>query len=141
MIVLEAKLKGTEDQFVRLDEAIRTAQFVRNSCIRYWLDNKGVVKGDLSKLCAQLASEFEWANKLNSMARQASAERAWQSIARFFRDLRKTHAQSNIKHRDGSYRMTVGRSHSPMDLQQGCLSSGGLVTSTSIKLPKSNECG
>jgi len=33
----------------------------------------------LSKL-----SEFEWANKLNSMARQASAERAWQSINRFY---------------------------------------------------------
>ena len=64
--------------------AIRTAQFVRNSCIRYWMDNRGVGKGDLSKLCAVLAKEFEWANKLNSMARQASAERAWQSIARFY---------------------------------------------------------
>ncbi len=77
MIVLETKLKGTVEQYGRLDEAIRTAQFVRNSCIRYWLDNRGVGKGDLSKLCAQLASEFEWAKKLNSMARQASAERAW----------------------------------------------------------------
>lgn len=77
MIVLETKLKGTVEQYGRLDEAIRTAQFVRNSCIRHWLDNRGVGKGDLSKLCAQLASEFEWAKKLNSMARQASAERAW----------------------------------------------------------------
>ena len=84
MIVLEAKLKGTIEQYGRLDEAIRTVQFVRNSCIRYWMDNRGVGKGDLSKLCAILAKEFEWANKLNSMARQASAERAWQSIARFY---------------------------------------------------------
>jgi len=89
MIVLEAKLKGTEEQYGWLDEAIRTAQFVRNSCIRYWMDNKGVGKGDLSKLCAQLAKQFEWANKLNSMARQASAERAWQSIARFYSNCRK----------------------------------------------------
>jgi len=68
IIVLETKQKGTDKQYGRLDEAIRTAQFVRNSCIRYWMDNKGVSKGDLSKLCAQLAKEFEWANKLNSMA-------------------------------------------------------------------------
>ena len=63
MIVLETKLKGTDDQYGRLDEAIRTAQFVRNSCIRYWMDNQGVGKGDLSKLCAQLAETFEWAKK------------------------------------------------------------------------------
>jgi len=89
MIVLEAKLKGTEEQYERLDEAIRTAQFVRNSCIRYWMDNKGVGKGELSKLCAQLAKEFSFTNKLNSMARQASAERAWQSIARFYNNCKK----------------------------------------------------
>ncbi len=84
MIVLETKLKGTNEQYGRLDEAIRTSQFVRNSAIRYWMDNLGAGKGDLSKLCAVLAKEFEWAGKLNSMARQASAERAWQSIARFY---------------------------------------------------------
>ena len=88
MIVLEAKLKGTDDQYGRLDEAIRTSQFVRNSCIRYWIDNRGVGKNELSKLCAQLAKEFEWAGKLNSMARQASAERAWQSISRFYANCR-----------------------------------------------------
>lgn len=88
MIVLETKLKGTDEQYGRLDEAIRTSQFVRNSCIRYWMDNRGVGKSDLSKLCAQLAKEFEWASSLNSMARQASAERAWQSIARFYANCR-----------------------------------------------------
>jgi putative transposase len=89
MIVLEAKLKGTDEQYGRLDEAIRTAQFVRNSCIRHWIDNKGVGKNELSKLCAVLAREFEWATKLNSMARQASAERAWQSIVRFYDNCKK----------------------------------------------------
>lgn len=88
MIVLEAKLKGTDNQYGRLDEAIRTSQFVRNSCIRYWIDNRGVGKNELSKLCAQLSKEFKWAGKLNSMARQASAERAWQSIARFYANCR-----------------------------------------------------
>lgn len=89
MIVLEVKLKGADEQYEKLDEAIRTAQFVRNSCIRYWIDNKGVGKSDLSKLCAVLAKDFEWATKLNSMARQASAERAWQSIARFYDNCKK----------------------------------------------------
>lgn len=46
MIVLETKLKGTLEQYGRLDEAIRTAQFVRNSAIRYWIDNQGGGKSD-----------------------------------------------------------------------------------------------
>ena len=89
MIILETKLKGTNEQYGRLDEAIRTSQFVRNSCIRYWMDNRNIGKGDLSKLCAQLAKQFEWATKLNSMARQASAERACQSINRFYSNCKK----------------------------------------------------
>jgi len=89
MIVLETKLKGAIEQYKRLDEAIRTAQFVCNSCIRYWMDNRSVGKGDLSKLCAQLAKQFEWATKLNSMARQASAERACLSINRFYSNCKK----------------------------------------------------
>jgi hypothetical protein len=40
---MEAKLlNGTAEQYQALDEAIRTAQFVRNKCVRYWMDNKGV---------------------------------------------------------------------------------------------------
>ncbi len=39
MLVVEAKLKnGTLEQYHRLDEAIKTSQFVRNSCVRYWMD-------------------------------------------------------------------------------------------------------
>jgi putative transposase len=44
MLVFEAKLEGTKQQYERLDEAIRTARFVRNSCIRYWMDNQGIDK-------------------------------------------------------------------------------------------------
>ena len=36
MLVFEAKLEGEKQQYERLDEAIRTARFIRNSCIRYW---------------------------------------------------------------------------------------------------------
>jgi putative transposase len=92
MLVFEAKLEGLNEQYQALDEAIRTARFVRNSCLRYWMDNKGVGRYDLSKFCAVLAAntEFPWVAKLNSMARQASAERAWSAIARFFDNCKKS---------------------------------------------------
>jgi putative transposase len=89
MLVFESKLDGTSEQYERLDEAIRTARFVRNSCLKYWLDNRGVGKYELSAYCAVLAKEFPWANNLNSMARQASAERAWSAIARFYDNCKK----------------------------------------------------
>jgi putative transposase len=84
MLVFEAKLEGRNEQYRKLDEAIRTARFVRNACLRYWMDNKNIGRYELSAYCAVLAQEFPWANKLNSMACQASAQRAWSAIARFF---------------------------------------------------------
>ena len=86
MIVIEAKLKGTASQYAKLDEAIRTAQFVRNKCLRFWMDNKGVTRNDLQKLCSQLAKNREtpWVKQFNSQARQSSADRAWQAISRFY---------------------------------------------------------
>ena len=89
MLVFEAKLEGTKEQYERLDEAIRTARFVRNICLRYWMDNKGIGRYELSAYCAVIAKEFPWAKKLNSMARQASAERAWSAIARFYDNCKK----------------------------------------------------
>jgi len=83
MITLEFKLKGKAQQYRIIDEMIRTAQFVRNKTLRYWIDNQGVKLVDLYKQCAIMAKEFEWAGKLNSMARQASAERAIFAIQRF----------------------------------------------------------
>ena len=86
MLVIEFKLKGKTDQFKRIDEAIRTGQFVRNSCLKYWQENRGTTKNELQKYCAVLAAnpEFTWAKKLNSQARQAHADRAWSAISRFF---------------------------------------------------------
>jgi putative transposase len=89
MLVYEFKLKGKQQQFNLIDEAIRTALFIRNSCVRYWLDNKQVGKYDLSSYCKILAKNFEWASKLNSMARQASADRAWSAISRFYSNCKK----------------------------------------------------
>jgi putative transposase len=87
--VFEFKAYGKPRQYAAIDEAIRTGQFIRNKCLRYWIDNPGVSKYDLNKQCAVLAKEFPFANELNSTARQASAERAWTSIARFFDQCKK----------------------------------------------------
>jgi putative transposase len=85
MIVREAKLKhGTEEQYSAIDEAIRAAQFIRNKAVRYWMDNQGASKADLYSICKDLAKEFDFAKKLNSAARQASAERAWAAISSFY---------------------------------------------------------
>jgi putative transposase len=89
MLVFEFKAYGKSKQYLAVDEAIRTAQFVRNSCIRLWMDNKGTGKNDLQKYCSVLAQQFSFANELNSMARQASAERAWSSINRFYENCKK----------------------------------------------------
>jgi putative transposase len=84
MIVLECKLKGKDKQYRALDEAIRTALFVRNKSVRYWLDNQGVGRTELMRHNTQLRAEFEWCKKLNSHACQASVDRAWFSITRFY---------------------------------------------------------
>jgi putative transposase len=89
MFVLEFKIKAKQQQYQAIDNAIRTSQFIRNKCLRHWMDNQGVNKYDLSAYCKVLAHEFKFANELNSQARQASAERAWSSISRFFDNCKK----------------------------------------------------
>lgn len=88
MIIYEAKLEGTQSQYEQLDGAIRTGRFVRNSIVRAWMDNQIKSRNDAYKYCKVLADDpqFPWAKQLNSMARQAHAERAWASIERFYRN-------------------------------------------------------
>ena len=90
MLVIDAKLKGTKSQYSKLDEAIRTGQFIQNSCLGHWEENIGVTRNDLQKLCSKLAKNKEtpWAGKLNSQARQAHADRAWTAISRFYENCR-----------------------------------------------------
>ncbi len=89
MLVFEFKTYAKTAQFVAIDEAIRATQFIRNKCIRYWMENPKVSKYDLNKQCAILAAEFPFANNLNSMARQSAAERAWAAISRFYDNCKK----------------------------------------------------
>jgi putative transposase len=67
MLVLEAKVEGTKEQYEKLKEAIRTARFFRNICLRYWMDKKDIGKYELSAYCAVVA-QFELAKNLNYMA-------------------------------------------------------------------------
>jgi len=90
MLVFEFKAYGKSSQIAAVNEAIRTAQFVRNSCLRYWMDNQKIDKYDLNKYCAVLAKDFPFADELNSQARQASAERAWSAISRFYENCKKS---------------------------------------------------
>jgi putative transposase len=89
MLVLEFKAYGKTEQFKAIDEAIRICQFIRNKSIRLWMDGGAKSWFDLSKYCAIWAKEFDFANKLGAMARQASAERAWASISRFYDNCKK----------------------------------------------------
>lgn len=86
MIVYEAKLEGIDSQYRKLDEALPTGLFVRNACLRYWIDGHAKTRNDLSAYCKVLSDnpDFPWVRKLNSMARQAMSERTWAAISRFF---------------------------------------------------------
>jgi putative transposase len=50
----------------------------------------------LSAYCVVLQKEFPWAKKLNSMARQASAERVWSAIARFYDNCKQKSAKKGF---------------------------------------------
>ncbi len=89
MLVFEFKTYGKRQQFYAVDQAIRTVQFIRNKAIRLWMDGEKIDKNDLSKYCAVLAKEFPFCDELNSMARQASAERSWSAISRFYDNCKK----------------------------------------------------
>src|ERR671933_546988 len=84
MIVLEFKAKGKTTQYAAIDEAILTAQFVRNKAIRHWMDNSCVGQKELYRIAKKLRQEFPFAKALNSSACQAAIERAYSAIARFY---------------------------------------------------------
>lgn len=84
MLVLEFKVKGKQNQFRAVDEAIRTAQFIRNKCLRYWMEGKNVSRAELYRYNTQLRAAYDFVKPLNSHACQASVERCWSGIARFY---------------------------------------------------------
>lgn len=84
MLIYEYKLRVSTAQRAAIDEAIRVVQFIRNKCVRLWMDEHGIGANDLQTACGRLAQEFAFAARLNSQARQAAADRAWAAIGRFY---------------------------------------------------------
>ena len=88
MLIYEYKVVGTPKQYAAIDEAIKITQFIRNKCLRKWMDECGVSANDLQCYCAVLAREYSFASPLNSQARQVAADRAWSAIQRFYDNCR-----------------------------------------------------
>lgn len=84
MLTYEYKCTGSKAQYAAIDEAIRVCQFIRNKCLRLWMDQRGIGNNDLQKYCAVLAHDYAFADRLNSTARQVAADRAWSAISRFY---------------------------------------------------------
>ncbi len=87
MLVLEYKIKGKQQQYQAIDEAIRSTQFIRNKAIRYWMDASSEQKINriaLNNYSTALRKDFKFVEELNSMACQAATERAWSAIDRFY---------------------------------------------------------
>ena len=65
MLLCEYKLRVNQAQQQAIDEAIRTVQFIRNKCLRKWMDARGIGDNDLQDNSAQLAQEYPFAARLN----------------------------------------------------------------------------
>ena len=122
MITIEFKVKANQPQLDDIDEAIRAGQFIRNKCLRFWMDNQKVSKYDLNKYCRELAHEFKFADDLNSMARQSHAERAWAGIARFYANCKAQvpgkkgypkfkHNSRSVEYKTSSWKLDESRRH------------------------------
>jgi putative transposase len=88
VLIREYRLRVNQAQAAAIDEAIRTVQFIRNKCLRLWMDGRGIGDNDLQVSCSLLANDYSFAAHLNSQARQTSADRAWLAIARFYKNCR-----------------------------------------------------
>ena len=66
MLIYEYKLDGSKKQYAAIDEAIRIVQFIRNTCLRVWMDARDISKNDLQIACAVLAKAYRYSNLLLS---------------------------------------------------------------------------
>ena len=57
MRVIEFKLKTNSHQKIAIQEAIRVGQFIRNKCLRFWMDSTKEDQVNYATLC-KLTTEF-----------------------------------------------------------------------------------
>jgi putative transposase len=129
MLIYEYKLNGTPAHYAAIDEAIRIVQFIRNKCLRLWMDRRGTNKNDLQCSCAVLAKDYPFVRRLNSQARQASASRAWYSIARFYENCKShkpgkkgypkfQHDNRSVEYKQTGWKLSPDGKH--LTLTDGC---------------------
>lgn len=131
MLVYEYKLSGAEKQIAAIEEAIRVAQFIRNKCLRLWMDHPELKlrEYDLHKYSAVLSKEFPFARKLGAKARQASASRAWFAIQCFYENCKNKkpgkkgfpqfqHDNRSVEYKDESWKIEPDGRH--IKFTDGC---------------------
>jgi putative transposase len=129
VLIFEYKLDGTKRQYAVIDETIRVVQFIRNKCLRKWMDERGVSKNDLQCYCARLAKAYPFATRLNSQARQASADRAWFAISRFYENCKShkpgkkgypkfQHDNRSVEYKTTGWKLETGGKH--ITFTDGC---------------------
>jgi len=89
MFIYEFKVYPKASQIVAIEEAIRTAQFVRNKVLRFWMDNPGVGKTQMFRYNTLLRKEFKFVDDLNSHACQTAVERVLRAVNRFYNNCKK----------------------------------------------------
>jgi putative transposase len=89
MFIYEFKVNPKPIQVIAINEAIRTAQFVRNKVLRFWMDNRGVGKTEMFRYNTLLRKEFKFVDDLNSHACQTAVERVLRAINRFYDNCKK----------------------------------------------------
>src|SRR5262245_50834484 len=129
MLIYEYKLQATSAQQVAIDEAIRVVQFIRNTCLRLWMEERGITATDLQIACSRLAHECAFVARLNSQARQAAADRAWAAISRFYANCRAhrpgkkgyprfRHACRSVEYKGTGWKLDTDRRH--LHFSDGC---------------------
>src|SRR5256886_8831227 len=122
MLIYEYKVDASQKQFAAIDEAIRIMQFIRNKCLRLWMDTRGINRNDLQCYCAVLAKEYPFATRLNSQARQAAADRAWFAISRFYENCKQhkpgkkgypkfQHDNRSVEYKQTGWKLEPGGKH------------------------------
>ena len=73
MLTCEYKLDGSATQYAAIDEGIRVVQFLRNTCLRAWMErtDEGKSLASMSAYTALLAKQYPFAERLGSQARPA----------------------------------------------------------------------
>ena len=77
MLIYEYKLRCTKGQQAAMDDAIRIAQFIRNKCLRLWMDKSRIGANDLQIYCSRLAHTFDFAARLDTPADSARSAAPW----------------------------------------------------------------